>query len=244
MKGIFDIFKLLIVLGMAGLLYGFSAQRNGGRKITNLQVEFTDENSPFITLSTVNKLLIQNTDTLTSITKETLVLKEMETRLLQNPMVSDAQVFVTVDGTLGAMIKQRNPIARVAGSPNYYVDEDGKTMPLSSVYAARVPLITGTSKNNFTELTPLLLKLRDDEFMRQSVVGLHKYRDGTVELRMRKHDFKVFFGKVKDIDKKIQNYKAFYQKTKRDKTLTGYELVNLQFGNQVVATKKIRHGKQ
>ena len=238
MKGKFYVVKLLFVLVMAGLLYGFSMRRNGDRNLTSVYVEFTDENSPFITLSTVNKLLIQNDDTLTSITKETLVLKDMETRLLQNPMVRDAQVFVTVDGTLGANIKQRNPIARVAGSPDYYVDEDGKTMPLSSVYAARVPLITGTSKNNFTELTPLLLKLRDDEFMRQGVVGLHKYRDGTVELRMRKHDFKVFFGKVKDIDKKIRNYKAFYQKTNRDKTLTGYELVNLQFGNQVVATNK------
>ena len=238
MKSKLDFFKLLIVLAIAGLLYGFSSQRNRDRKLTNVQVEFTDENSPFITLSTVNKLLIQNSDTLTSITKETLVLKEMEIRLLRNPMVCDAQVFVTVDGTLGAKIKQRNPIARVAGSPNYYVDEDGKTMPLSSVYTARVPLITGSSKNNFTELTPLFLKLREDEFMRQSVVGLHKYSDGTVELRMRKHDFKVFFGKVKDIDNKIQNYKAFYQKAKRDKTLTGYELVNLQFGNQVVATKK------
>ncbi len=238
MKGKLDFFKLLIVLAIAGLLYGFSSQRNGDRKLTNVQVEFTDENNPFITLSTVNKLLIQNSDTLTSITKETLVLKEMEIRLLQNPMVCDAQVFVTVDGTLGAKIKQRNPIARVTGSPDYYVDEDGKTMPLSPVYTARVPLITGSSKNNFTELTMLLLKLREDEFMRQSVVGLHKYSDGTVELRMRKHDFKVFFGKVKDIDNKIQNYKAFYQKAKRDKTLTGYELVNLQFGNQVVATKK------
>jgi cell division protein FtsQ len=238
MKGKFDFFKLLIVLVIAGLLYGFSSQRNKDRKLTNVQVEFTDENSPFITLSTVNKLLIQNNDTLTSITKETLVLKEMETRLLQNPMVRDVQVFVTVDGTLGAKIKQRKPIARVAGSPNYYVDEDGKAMPLSSVYAARVPLITGSSKNNFTELTPLILKLREDEFMRQSVVGLHKYKDGTVELRMRKQDFKVFFGKVKDIDIKIQNFKAFYQKAKRDKTLKGYELVNLQFGSQVVATNK------
>ena len=238
MKGKFDVFKLLIVLAMAGLLYGFSTQRNGVRKLTDVQVEFTDENSPFITLSTVNKLLIQNNDTLTSITKETLVLKEMETRLLQNPMVSDAQVFVTVDGTLGAIIKQRNPIGRVAGSPNYYVDEEGKTMPLSSVFAARVPLITGSSKDNFTELTSLLLKLGEDKFMRQSVVGLHRYRDGTVELRMRKQDYKVFFGKVNNIDKKIQNYKAFYKKAKRDKTLTAYELVNLQFGNQVVATKK------
>jgi len=238
MKGKWMIIKFVLTIVVVGLLYGFTQQRNKERKLTQLVVEFTDENNPFITLSTVNKLLIQNTDSVTSISKETLVLREMESRLLENPMVRDAQVFVTVDGKLGAKIEQRNPIARVAGSPHYYVDEDGKKMPLSRVYAARVPLITGTSNNNFTELTPLLLKLRDDDFMSKSVVGIHKNRDGTVELRMRKHDFKVFFGKIEQIDRKFQNYKAFYQKTTNDKTLTGYDLVNLQFGNQVVATKK------
>jgi cell division protein FtsQ len=238
MKANFGFIKLTLALVMVGLLYGFTNQRNEVRKLKSVHVEFTDENSPFITLSAVNKLLIQNNDSVTSIAKETLVLKEMESRLLKHPMVRDAQVFVTVNGELRAKIEQRMPIGRVAGSPHYYVDEDGDKMPLSKVYAARVPLITGTSKNNFTELTPLLLKLRKDEFMNQSVVGMHQNRDGTVELRMRKMDFKVHFGKVKDIDKKFQNYKAFYKKAKKDKTLTAYNLVNLQFGNQVVAIKK------
>jgi len=238
MKVNFGFIKLALVLVIVGLLFGFTNQRNDVRKLKSIEVEFTDENSPFITLSAVNKLLIQNGDSVTSIAKETLVLKEMESRLLEHPMVRDAQVFVTVDGELRAKIEQRKPIGRVSGSPNYYVDEDGNKMPLSKVYAARVPLITGTSKNNFTELTPLLLKLREDEFMSQSVVGMHENRDGTVELKMRKMDFKIRFGKLKDIDKKFQNYKAFYKKAKKDKTLTAYNLVNLQFGNQVVAIKK------
>ncbi len=238
MKVNWAVIKLLLVLVIAGLLYGFTQERNGDRKLKGLVVEFTDENDPFITLSAVNKLLIQNNDSVTSISKETLVLNEMESRLLSHPMVRDAQVFVTVDGILGARIEQRNPLARVAGTPHYYVDEDGKKMPLSTVYAARVPLITGTSKNNFTELTPLLLKLRDDEYMSRSVVGIHRFKDGSVELRMRKQDFKVFFGTIENIDKKFQNYKAFCKKATKDNILTDYKLVNLQFGNQVVATKK------
>jgi len=238
MKSSFGYIKIALALVIIGVLYGFTNHRNEERKLIGVDVEFTDENSPFITLSTVNKLLIQNSDSVTSIAKETLVLKEMESRLMEHPMVRDAEVFVTVDGELKAEIEQRKPIGRVAGTPNYYVDEDGKKMPLSKVYAARVPLITGTSKNNFTELTPLLLKLQDDEFMSQSVVGLHQNRNGTVELKMRKMDFKVFFGKVKDMDLKFQNYKAFFKKAKKDKTLTVYDMVNLQFGHQVVAIKK------
>ncbi len=238
MKGKWSVIRLVILLVLVGVLYGFTHIRNQGRKLTGLDIHFTDENNPFITVSAVNKLLIQNEDSVTSITKETLVLKEMESRLLQNPMVRDAQVFVTVDGELGAKIEQRNPIARVADNPSYYVDEDGKKMPLSTVYAARVPIITGSSKTNFTELTPLLLAIRNDDFMNKSVVGIHKKRNGIIDFEMRKMDFNVRLGKMEDIDKKFQNFKAFYQKAKRDDKLTSYRLVDLQFGSQVVATKK------
>ncbi len=226
------------MLVLVGLLYGFTHTKNKGRKLTGMEVHFTDENSPFITLSSVNKLLIQNDDSITSIAKETLDLKEMESRLLQNPMVRDAQVFVTADGKLGANIEQRNPIARVVDNPSYYVDEEGKKMPLSKVYAARVPIITGSSETHFTELTPLLLKIRDDEFMNKIVVGVHLSRNGSIDLEMRKMDFNVRLGKIKEIGRKFQNFKAFYQKAKRDNKLTSYRLVDLQFGSQVVATKK------
>ena len=74
--------------------------------------------------------------------------------------------------------------------------------------------------------------------MKQIVSGLHKNRNGTVELILRKEGFKIQFGDLEHIDKKIQNFKAFYQKAKKDKRLSAYNLVDLQFGSQVVATKK------
>lgn len=231
-------FKFLVLTALIVFLFSFTKKRNETRKITKIDIEFLDENDPFITLQTVNKLLIQNSDSLTSIDKETLVLKEMEDRLLKNPMIRDAEVFMTVDGLLGAKIEQRNPIGRVAASPNYYLDSDGKKMPLSLVYSSRVPIITGSSASNFKEVTPLLLKINDDPFMKKSVVGLHVNKDGTIDLKLRKHDFRIQFGRPEMIEKKFQNFKAFYKKTKLDSTLTGYSLVNLEFDSQVVATKK------
>ncbi|MCB0458119.1 MAG: cell division protein FtsQ/DivIB [Flavobacteriaceae bacterium] len=238
MKANWGVIKLLLLIIGMGVLVGFTRERNNARKISKIDVKFTDENSPFITLSAVNKLLIQNNDSVTSIPKEILVLKEMENRLVQHPMVRDAQVFITIDGSLGAKIEQRNPIARVLGTQSFYIDEDGKKMPLSTVYSARVPTVTGTSNTHFTELTPLLLKLKDDPFMNQIVAGIHRKSNGEVELLLRKEDFKVRFGKLEQMEKKFQNFKAFFQKAKKEHTLTIYKTVDLQFGSQVVATKK------
>lgn len=230
--------KFLFLIGLIVFLFGFTNQRNKVRNLTKIDVEFIDDNEPFITQDAVNKLLIQKNDSVTSIVKETLVLNEMEQRLLDDPMIRNAEVFVTVDGALGARIEQRNPIARVTASPDYYLDDDGRKMPLSKVYTARVPLITGYSKSNFTEIVPLILKLEQDEFMRSCVVGLHQNRDGSIILRLRKYPLEVNFGKPTDIARKFQNFKAFYKKTKHDNLISSYTSVDLQFGNQVVATKK------
>ncbi|WP_026452571.1 cell division protein FtsQ/DivIB [Aequorivita capsosiphonis] len=243
MKRSLVILKFLILLGLIAFLFSFTKKRNDNRKLTKIEVEFLDDNSPFITHNTVNKLLILNQAKVTDIDKEGLVLRKMEKRLLENPMVRTAQVYVTIDGTLGAKIEQRKPIGRVSASPDYYLDEDGKRMPLSEVYSARVPLITGDSENDFNEVTSLLLKINKDEFMKTSVVGIDRKKDGDIELELRKTNLKVLFGKPEDIDKKFQNFKAFYKKTKEDSTLFGYNLVNLKFDSQVIATKKFGHGK-
>ncbi|MDN3724329.1 cell division protein FtsQ/DivIB [Aequorivita sp. SDUM287046] len=230
--------KFILLIGLLAFLFSFTKKRNDARKITKLNVEFLDENSPFITYNTVNKLLIQKHDDVTSIGKETLVLKKMEQRLLENPMVRGAQVYVSIDGALGAKIEQRKPVGRVSATPDYYLDADGKKMPLSDVYSARVPIITGVSKNNFKEVTSLLLKIEEDEFMKSSVIGLHRKADGNIALELRTMDFQVLFGQPENIDKKFQNFKAFYKKTKQDSTLYAYNKVNLKFENQVIATKK------
>jgi len=237
MKKYIPVIKFSLLAVLVVFLYSFTQQRNANRKLSKIDIEFLGENDPFITLNTVNKLLVQNSDSVTGVGKEALVLKEMESRLLANAMIRDAQVYVTVDGVLGAKIAQRHPIGRVVASPNYYLDEDGKKMPLSAVYAARVPIIMGTSKTNFKEITPLLVKINEDDFMRQSVIGIQVSENETITLKLRKYDFEVRFGKIENMALKFQNFKAFYQKTKEDKTLQGYKTIDLQFGNQVVATK-------
>lgn len=238
MKINWGIIKFIVLLGLVVFLFSFTKTRNAHRYLSKIDVEFVDENEPFITLPTVNKLLIQSKDSVTGILKEMVVLKEAENRLLENPMIRDAQVYITVDGTLGAKIEQRNPVARVAAATDYYVDADGKKMPLSAVFTARVPLITGSSKNNFSEITPLLLKMNEDEFMKQNIIGVHVAKSGNITLQLRKHDINVLFGKPNDIERKVLNFKAFYQKIKMDSMLNNYKTVNLKFGDQVVATKK------
>lgn len=238
MKINWDYIKFTLLIVLAVFLFAFSEKRNSNRNLTGLDVKFVEDDNYFITLSAVNKLLIQNNDSVTGIRKDALDLNGMERRLDSNPMIQKAEVFITVDGVLGARIKQRKPIARVVGERSFYLDETGKKMPLSKEYTPRVPLVTGSSESDFEELTELLLKIKSDAFMQSHVVGVHSDKNGEVSLLFRVYDFKAQLGKPENIDRKLQNFKAFYQKTRKDSTLYDYKQVNLKLDNQVVATRK------
>lgn len=238
MKINFNFIGFIVLSSFVIFLFGFTMQRNEARNLSKIVVSFEDETPPFITLDSVNKLLIQNFETLASVPKEALVLKEVEERLLKNQMIHSAEVYITVDGILGAKIKQRTPIARVVDKQDYYLDTEGEKMPLSSAYTARVPIVTGAVKEHAKQLTDLLLQINQDQMIKSSVVALDVFQDGTLKMRIRKQDFIVLFGTTKNAALKFQNYKAFYQKIKQDSMLTRYKMVDLRFGNQVVATKK------
>ncbi|MGV6829626.1 MAG: cell division protein FtsQ/DivIB [Flavobacteriales bacterium] len=234
--------KLIFITILIVFIYGFSNQRNEARKITKTTVNFLDENSNFITLNTVNKLLIQKKDSVINIDKETLALNEIEQRLTNNPMIKKADVFISIDGVLGANIKQHNPIARVVSKLDYYLDEEGNKMPLSKVFSARLPLVTGSVTGNQQLLKKLIDKINEDEFMKKSVIGISIKDDASIKLKMRDQNFEIDFGKPIDIEKKFFNYKVFYKKAKKDSTLTSYNLIDLKYNNQVVATKRTTHG--
>ena len=51
-------------------------------------------------------------------------------------------------------------------------------------------------------------------------------------------EFEVIIGTPENLETKLKNLKAFYQKAKKDMMLDVYKSVNLQFDNQVVCTKK------
>lgn len=229
---------MIVLLGVVVFLYAFASSRNAVRKVSQPNIQFVGDNNLFITYETVSKLLIQNYGDVKNMPKETLDLNVLERALNSNPMIKSAEVYVTVNGTLTAEIEQKKPIARVCTSASYYIDDEGFYMPLSSNYSSRVPLVTGfVKKNNLKNVFTVASKIESDDFLKKNVVEIHQDQDQMIYLKLRQCQFLVQLGNVSFLDKKINNLKAFYQKSLKEKTLDNYSKVNLQFDNQVVCTK-------
>lgn len=230
--------KMVVLLLLVISLFAFSNVKNNDRKISEVEIIFEGEDNLFITHETVSKLLIQNQGTVKNVPKETLDLNLLESALNSNPMIKSAQVFVDVNGDLTAEIEQKKPIARVNNSVSFYIDEQGGYMPLSTNYTARVPIVTGNvEKNNLKPVFEMAQKINSDDFLRTHVTQIHQDQDNRLSLRLRQYDFVVFVGDLNNLDKKINNLKAFYKKATKDNILNTYSKVNLQFDSQVICTK-------
>ncbi len=238
MKINWNYIKMSVLLILVVFLYAFSSVRNAKRVVSKPQVEFIGNKNLFITHEDVSKLLIQNQQEVSNTSKEILDLNILETTLNQNPMVQYADVYVTVTGNLIAKVKQKTPIARVVTDATYYVDNNGGYMPLSKNYTERVPIVTGfINKKELNKIFIVASKIQEDEFLKKHVVQIQQNKNNTIDLKLRQCNFVVQLGSLDQLDKKVNNLKAFYIKATKDKTLKNYSKVNLQFGNQVVCTK-------
>ncbi len=235
----YNYIKIIGLLLLIGGLFAFSNQRNNVRHVRKSNIKFLGENKLFITDATVSKLLIQNQQPVTEQPKEIIDLNKLEIALNSNPMIKKAEVFMSVNGELSAEIEQKRPIARVNTNASYYIDDEGSFMPLSSNYAARVPLVTGNVKKDKLDTVFQFAKAVDeDEFLKKHVIEIRQNDDKTIDFKIRKSDFTVHIGTLKKLEKKINNFKAFYQKALKDKILDSYKVVNLKFDKQVICTKK------
>ena len=231
--------KVLILLVLVVFLYAFTNAKNSKRSIGDPNIKFLGTDNLFITHENVSKLLIQNQEGLKNKHKEIIDLSLLEAALNSNEMIKKAQVHMSIDGTLSAEIEQKRPIARVHTNASYYIDDEGSFMPLSKNYSARVPLVTGTIyKNKLETVFEIAKTIDEDDFLKKHVIEIHQNDDRSIELKLRLYDFNIQLGDLNQLKKKINNFKAFYQKAIKDKTINTYSSVNLRFDNQVICTKK------
>ena len=231
--------RLILMFVLVIFLFSFTSNRNENRKLTKSVVIFVGDNAPFVKQETVNKLLIENNADASAIRKDKLDLNKLEKAVSSNQMVEESEVFVTIDGVLKAVVKQKTPIVRVFdGKRSFYIDYKGNTMPLSANFTARVPLVLGViRKQNSEALAELFRKIYDDAFLKKNIIGIQIMPNGSLKMLNRNFEYQIDFGRMINVERKFRNYKAFFQKAVLDSSLYKYKKIDLRFTEQVVCTK-------
>lgn len=229
---------LFVAIVLIFSLYGFAARRNAKRTIKNVNISFVNLYEPIISEKNVNKLLIQNNQEFQKAPLEKLDLSSREIELRKNPMVRVADVSLTIDGTLEAVVEPRKPIARIMTVPNQYLDADNSLMPLSSEYTVLVPLVYGYKESYKNKVYELLQAIRNDAFLKATITDVRLNGKGEVTMEVRAYDYEIVFGEVSMIENKLKNYKVFVAKMIKDNGLQDLGKIDLRYKNQVVVVKK------
>ncbi|WP_428741291.1 cell division protein FtsQ/DivIB [Tenacibaculum sp.] len=246
MKKVATYLSFFLLLMFLAFLYGFTTKRNGLKKVKNTVVEFEAGDNNFLTHSMVDKLLIQNNEFVKNQPKRLVDLHFLEANVSVNPYVEKTAVFLTVDGVLKTVIKQRTPIARIVDkNESYYVDKYGVEIPLSTNFSARVPLVLGVKgAKEIIELTKLITIINSNSFFAKEIIAIEKNVQNEYTFTVRSGDYKIFFGELTNASEKFKKIIAFYNKAFKDKTINDYKTINVKYHNQVVCTKKNQDGKQ
>lgn len=231
--------RLVLMITLVIFLFSFTSHRNATRKVKKTEVVFVGENSLFLKSETVNKLLIEKNQDLKTINKDGLDLNKLEKSINNHQMIRKADVFVSVDGVLKAVVEQKTPVGRVFDKTgSFYIDYEGNKMPLSDNYTARVPLLSGEiTAVKKEKLSEVLKMIAEDDFLKKNIIGVQVLPNGSLIMANRNYDYQIDFGITINIDRKFKNYKAFFQKAVLDSTLDQYRRINLKFTKQVVCIK-------
>jgi len=239
MKQIITYIKIFLLLSLVVFLYGFAQNRNKQHKVAEIQVRFLEEQPKFLTKKMVEKLLKKTNTDLLKQQKSTLDLHVLERELQQHDMIESVEVYTSPKKGLQVQLTQRVPIARIVeGGKIFYLDRQGKDMPLSANYSARVPLVTGVSGSIAKqEVFELLIRFQKDDFYNKQIIGIHKKVNGDYLLSTRIGRHKVLLGSIANVEDKLKKLKFFYKKEWDSSTLNTYKLINLKYHRQVVCSK-------
>ena len=184
-------------------------------------------------------------------------LPEIEGRIAQRRELKEAEVYTTIDGILHVFADQRDPIMRViAGGGDYFVDQDGIVIRSRGLYNPRLHIVGGNIRITSAMLNGVSVFdtinkhsiLRDifqfveyinhDSFWSAQIDQIYADNDDELDLIPRLGNNVIHLGTTENFERKLQNLEAFYKKVLPEVGWNKYELINLEFKDQIVCRKR------
>lgn len=254
----------LLIIGLIVCL-GFVNTRQAVQPCKSLDITIQqDEENSFVQPQDVQELIVERGDSVIGQPASTLNVPELENALNSHAAIAKAEVYVTINGEVKVDVIQRKPIVRIIDKYNdsYYIDTEGRLMPLSDKYTARVLVANGNFRNPYNvyykytineieadsnlrkstlvdDLFELAKYITADEFWKAQIEQVYVNADNELELIPRVGNQRIILGDITEMDQKFKKLLIFYRQGLNP---TGwwnkYSVINLKFKNQIVCTRK------
>ena len=172
----------------------------------------------------------------------TLPLAGVHEAVIAQPGVASCNLEPTLGGTLKVEVRQQRPLARIwLPDTVVYLDDENRTMPLSTRYTADVPVVHAPDLASARRAIPLLHTMEAHPFWNSFIDQIEVDDKEELYFRPRIGDLVVELGPANDVgahlDKRLAKLQAFYTELIQRGDLRQYRRISLQYEGQLVASK-------
>ena len=160
--------------------------------------------------------------------------------LKENPYVQDAQVYFTTNAKMHVEIEQKEPYMRIYAPHPFYIDENGKPLPVNTNYPCRLRVCTMEGKatpERLSEVYNLERLLRGDSLLNALIDQVHLDAKQEFELIPKVGQQKIVLGRFDRMEEKLSNVVLFYHKGMPQCGWDKYAVLNVKYKGQIVAVK-------
>lgn len=250
-SAIFTGFAWLISLAGVVVLLSFINVKKQTVKCTDIKILIPGADN-FIEREEIDAILKEDQGVLLGRNLENINIHKIEKKLQSNPYIGFAKVYVDMDGVLHIEVKQRQPILRILNQngQDFYIDNDGLKMPISSNFTANVLVATGHISEVFgsrvdtlhTQLARDLYKtaqfIKRDTLWDSQIEQIVVDQKNDIELVPRVGNQRIILGDADSLEKKMKNLLLFYKKAMPQVGWDTYKTINIKYTNQIVCEKR------
>ena len=210
------------------------------RRCQKVVITIKDEGKrSYVKPAELQQYVVANCGELVGDAVDEIPLAQIEQSLRNHPMLRRAEAWCSPEGVLHLNVEQREPVLRVMGAENYYVDSDRKRMPVRTTTAAYVPVVTGRVPLRFAagELFDFVRWIEDDSYWRAQIEQINVVSPKRIELVPRVGSGIVILGTLDNYPAKLRKLKKLYQDGFSTFGWIDYSEIDLRFRNQVVCRR-------
>ncbi|MFI5204777.1 MAG: cell division protein FtsQ/DivIB [Flavobacteriales bacterium] len=261
MKKWLNILSWVLLSGGFLIMWSFTMAKQGEMTCNQLFVKVhIHQGMTFISKEDVEVRLRAARLDPTGIKFSSIDLGAVEDNVREMKEVKKVKAFKTIDGNVHIDVTQRKPLIRImnANGSQFYLDEGGFQMPVSTAYTARVPVVTGFLHEPPGDISAIeigkseVLKdqlLSDDIFRMVNYIQKSEFWNAQIqEIYVNRHkefefvptmgDHRILFGSIDNMEGKFAKLLVFYEDGLRNMNWNRFSTINVKFKNQIVCTKK------
>ena len=242
---------LSLIAGISALLF-FAVLRKSNATIKTMVVHIDDRNGSDQLISEKEVIQILNLAAGKTISKtniKKLDIRKLEAKLNKDKRIERADIYFDSKDRLNVSIIQKKPLMRVVDEAGgeYYLDENGKQVPVTRGSAVRVPVVTGVrdtfhskfliseKPSKLKDIFYIMKYVSQDEFLSALIEQAHIENDsiGDIVLIPKIGREKLIFGDGKNVEEKFDKLKIFYRDGLPKLGWSRYKTLNLKYANQV-----------